>query len=257
MNFFIERVYYRIQSLYTRLVKVKIRERLGLADDFDYRVDLLRTMEPIRATLPACDVLIDIGANKGEFSQIFSSVLKSSLIVAVEPNEDLNADIKEKNSNCELVIVNKAVSDRETQMDFYFHTDTQMSSLFSANESMIRRDFLEDNAAQTTKRSIDVTTLDHIYQLHEAKLNSKTIFLKIDTQGNEMDVIRGGQEMLKNVSYCLLEYMFQSPYETQYSFEELISLMDRNKFKCLGPANVSHRTTGEIGAVLFLFRKVN
>jgi FkbM family methyltransferase len=249
-----EKLYYRVQCLFVFLQKKLISRKLNLLPAVDYRVDLLRTLQPIRGWVEYCDVFIDIGANKGEFAQIFSDIYQPEMVVCVEPNEELNEFILANNRKLP-VIINKAISDCETEMVFYFHPDSQMSSLFPGNDDLLKRDFGEDDPKGITRKKIPVTTLDILFSQYGEVFIHKTIFLKIDTQGNELDVLKGGKKALAMVRYCLLEYMFQSPYEKQYPFEEIIGCMAENGFACLGPVHVSYRSTGQTGAVLFLFSR--
>jgi len=255
MNIIEEKLYYRVQTLYVSLQKKMIRKKLKIAGDHLIRIDLLRTMQTIKGSIPACDAFIDIGANQGEFSRVFSDIYKPSVLICIEPNEGLNKDIRANNSELEPVIINKAVSDSESEMLFYFHSDSQMSSLFPSNKDLIKRDFGEDDADQTVERKVPVTTLDVIFKEHGERLKGKTIFLKIDTQGNELEVLKGGTTALGMINYCLLEYMFHTPYEKQYPFEAIMTIMSDHGFKFLGPMHSSYRVEGEIGAVLFLFGK--
>jgi len=257
MNIIWEKLYYRVQTMYLFLQKKMIRKNLGIGGDHPIRLDLLRTMQAVRGSVPACDVFVDIGANQGEFSQVFSDVYKPSLVVCVEPNEELNKDITANNRNgSRLEIINKAVSDSESEMLFYFHSDSQMSSLFPSNKEAIRRDFGEDDAEKTVARTVPVTTLDKIFAERQDGLKDKIVFLKIDTQGNELEVLKGGGKALEMIRYCQLEYMFHTPYEKQYPFEDIMTVMMQHRFKFLGPMHSSYRLKGEVGAVLLLFEKM-
>ena len=60
--------------------------------------------------------------------------------------------------------------------------------------------------------------------MEELKPNPKFI-LKIDTQGNELNVLRQGQKVLECTEMCLIEFMFFSPYKTNYTFDDLVTFM--------------------------------
>jgi FkbM family methyltransferase len=253
MNIIFEKMYYRTQSVFIYFQKKLLKKRLGLATNIDYRIELLKTLYPIKGCVEKSDILIDVGANEGKFSQIFSDIYHPSILMCIEPNEQLNSFILMNNEKYGPIIINKAISDKETEMDFYIHPDSQMSSLFSSNKVFLMRDFAQDDAELIMRKTIPVTTLDALFLQYYKDMMGKIIFLKIDTQGNELDVIKGGRNALKVISYCLLEYMFQTPYKKQYSFEDIVAIMSENGFICRGPMHQSSRTTGEVGAVLFLF----
>ena len=78
-------------------------------------------------------------------------------------------------------------------------------------------------------------------------------FLKIDTQGNELEVLMGGKNTLSKVQSIMVEFMFLSPYDTRYTFEELISYLSNTGFECRGPVSIAKRPNNQISAVDFLF----
>lgn len=252
-----ERLYYRLQSAFVFVEKRILVRKLGLLPSINYRYDLIKTLYPIRGRVAASSAFIDIGANAGEFSQIFAHIYHPELLICAEPNERLNEFIKENTKGYKVIILNKAVSNKECEMDFYVHSDlhSHMSSLFPSNADLMKRDFGLNDPDSIIKKKVQVTTLDLIVEQYNRELSNKTIFLKVDTQGNELEVLAGGSKALSFVHYCLLEYMFQSPYEKQYPFEEIILLMSSKGFACLGPVHTAYRSTGEVGAVLFLFGK--
>lgn len=254
MNIVWVKLFYRVQTLFVFLQKKMIAKKLGLLHS-DYRIDLLRTMQSIRGSVETADILIDIGANQGDFSKIFADIYHPSFIICIEPNSELNNDITANTKASKTVIVNKAISVQSGEMDFYFHSDTQMSSLFSSDSELIKKDFGEDDPEKTVIKKILVTTLDHVFEKYSVDIKGKSIFLKIDTQGNELEVIRSAANTMQHIQYCLLEYMFQTPYEKRYDFYELVFLMGEHGFSCLGPMHASFRSNGQVGAVLFLFEK--
>ena len=146
-----------------------IAKELGLPKK-NYRVDLLRTLKPVNGSVENAEILVDIGANEGEFSNIFIDTFRPSSVICVEPNSSLNSDISGNTNNSKTIIINAAVGDMEGQADFYFHSDTQMSSLFSSDPEHIKRDFREDDPARTVRQTVEITTLDKIYSTYSAIL---------------------------------------------------------------------------------------
>jgi FkbM family methyltransferase len=251
-----EKLYFRVQSIFVFLQKKKLANSLGLAKS-EYRIDLMKTLYSLYGSGCQSDLLIDIGANKGEFSEIFIDTFHPAKVICIEPNLELSSFIAMRVSGTDCAIIHKGISDHEAHMPFYFHPDSQMSSLFKSNAEILSIEFQEDNAEKIIEKLIPVTTLDLLFKEEIIKANDWKIFLKIDTQGNELDVLRGGAQALKSIAYILIEYMFHTPYLQKYSFVDLISVLSDSGFECHGPMHTSYRAAGQAGAVLLLFKRKN
>src|SRR5579862_1464884 len=83
--------------------------------------------------------------------------------------------------------------------------------------------------------------------LHDIELVPK-VLLKIDVQGYEDRVIRGGIAILRNVDYILTEVSFRLPYEGQTSFDDLYELLKQLGFSYAG--NVDQLLSAADGSVL-------
>lgn len=102
---------------------------------------------------------------------------------AVEPNPEnlafLNRNVK-LNSVTNIEVIEKAVAREKARMPFYCSTNG------GANGSLIPFSyFLQDQIL------VDVDTLDNLF-IGLDRLN----FLKVDTEGNELDVFLGAQQIL-------------------------------------------------------------
>ena len=55
--------------------------------------------------------------------------------------------------------------------------------------------------------------------------------LKIDTQGNELNVLKGSKKLLKNVKFIKLELMLYDYYEKSYSISDFELFLKKFNFK--------------------------
>jgi FkbM family methyltransferase len=88
-------------------------------------------------------------------------------------------------------------------------------------------------------RTVNVFTLDSIMQQHakesiKKKLNSQgnqRIGIKIDTEGYELEVIKGAKKTLKKTEFVLLEARHNHiSFHNQYKLSQLMKLMSDNGF---------------------------
>ena len=154
------------------------------------------------------DYLIDIGANRGNFTDHFFRSTKSNRALLVEPIPNLANSLRTKYSNNkEVIIIEKALSDEKRKSIFYVaNNDGQSSSLSDIGERhlMASPDTTIVNSFELESQTLDNITLNNNY---------KKIFLKIDVQGHELAVLKGATETLKKVIAIHIEISNQHLYD--------------------------------------------
>jgi len=142
----------------------------------------------IRQHVRAGQCAIDIGANVGKISQaLLDCVGPTGQVHAFEPNSELVA---------------KHLS-RIKVANFHIHRQAVSSGVGTATLFVDRRDdmavasslrVLDDlhEAGKVAPVSVDTTTLDSFVQQN----NLRPAFIKIDVEGHEIDVFRGGVQTL-------------------------------------------------------------
>ncbi|WP_170429257.1 FkbM family methyltransferase [Ruegeria arenilitoris] len=90
-------------------------------------------------------------------------------------------------------------------------------------------EFEESATAQMSKieeRQVPVKTLDEVASTYEGPFG-----LKIDTDGFEIEVIRGASELLKNCAFVLAEVSTRRRYQGGYKFSDFVSIMAGHGFE--------------------------
>ena len=80
------------------------------------------------------------------------------------------------------------------------------------------------------KFDIEIKTLDEIYKKVENAYLKYDYFLKLDTQGNDLSVLKGAKNFIKNsqpIIFCELIYV--PLYENQSYAHEIINYMMENQ----------------------------
>ncbi len=195
--------------------------------------------------------LLDVGANIGEYSFLFSRIIKCKKIVCVEPNITLNDQISGNLKGENHVILNNVVGNNLGKVTFQIHEDSQMSSVEDIDEEKMAKYLPSDNVGAIKKVEIESLTLKEL--LERGAMEGAPIFLKLDTQGNEMDILEGGKEVIGKIKYCMIEHVFNSMYTRETDFNDMFKFFSDNGFDCLCPTNYKKRFDHTIGAVNFLF----
>lgn len=154
---------------------------------------------------------IDVGAYKGDFSLLIKSIWPDSRGLMLEGNPALETHlikIAEHNDNLQYKIaLLSSVSEIET--NFYL-SDTASSILktHTGGESPV------------LLRSL---TLDRI--CNEREINKNIDLLKLDVQGYELEVLKGGTSVLQNTKYVLMEVSLLDIYVDSPLVRDIINYM--------------------------------
>ena len=166
--------------------------------------------------------VLDIGAYKGEWKDLFQKIFPESDILMIEANKD-KEDILKKKGNYIIALLG---SEDGKEVDYFKCTDDKIdtgNSVYLENTSMK----FNPEKRKTKKLS---SLLDP---------NDKFDLIKIDVQGSEIEVIEGGKSIIKNSNFLLVELSLQNYNEgapkllevinklNEYNFE-LIDIIDRN-----------------------------
>jgi len=169
-------------------------------------------------------VLFDVGANTGQTIGFMLDNFREPRIVAFEPSPATFAALNTRFGNKPNIrLENKALS-----------AERQTSILHVTRGSSVNDSLLEpvwDAGAQ--KVDIQVDTVDQYCQDHGIEVIDS---LKIDTQGNDLNVLRGATRMLagKKVRTLYVEVIFTSLYKGQPALTDFLSLLTSFEYQLLG-----------------------
>lgn len=143
-------------------------------------------------------LIIDVGANIGLHSIIWGKLMPGCKIYAFEPSPDtsevLERNIRRNFLSGNIVLIPKAVSDREGTATFYQCDDNAYSSLKDTKRKSII------NTVQ-----VPVTTVDRFIEEQGIKNIS---LIKIDVEGFEKEVVSGALDTMKKFKPDLFVEIF-------------------------------------------------
>lgn len=176
-------------------------------------------------------IIFDIGASVGEFSKKYS---KNSTIYAFEPNKlNLITLIDNCKNLKNYFIIDKAVSDIEGYMDFYESNYTNASSLLPFTENT--KIWLNPNPTLPILKTINTYKVDTIRLdkfIEKNNINQTIDFIKIDTQGHDLKVIKSLGDHIFRVREILAEVQTTNYelYKNQTKKSELVEYMKIHDF---------------------------
>jgi len=245
-------LYFRAKHYVLNYQKFQIKKAYGIDNKENFPIEIMETLETIISYVKKAKVLLDVGAHKGLFAKTAAHFLKLEKVICFEPNIKLNDTIKQNNKpSC--IIENIALSDNNEKTTFYLHQDDAMNSIVKSNNKILKDEFPWDNPNEMRETNVTTSTLDNYIQ--KKGLKNNTFILKLDTQGNELNILKHGLKTLALTEICIIEFMFLTPYRSNYEFVDLVSFMNDNKFECKGALNIARRPSKKVSAVDFIFVK--
>lgn len=135
--------------------------------------------------------ILDIGAHFGEFAQDIHNLYPESYILMIEGNEKCESKLEELPFDHCIALL----SDSNKEVEFYLNSNNFCctgSSYYKENS---------EHYKNFISQKVDTYTLDEIVDSTGKKFD----FIKLDTQGSELDILKGGSKTLGEAKYVLIE----------------------------------------------------
>lgn len=164
--------------------------------------------------------VIDIGANTGQFAAKILDILPDIDLYCFEPIVTCFKELQQNlGSNKKIRFFNIALGNENGEMTLHLNDYSPSSSLLVMNN-------LHKKAFTFTEKSIDEKI--YIRKLDDLKAEivlAKPLLIKIDVQGFEKEVIKGGLETIKQADIIIIETSFEELYKGQPLFDEIYTTL--------------------------------
>lgn len=210
-------------------------------------LDLKRHVPRPAHTLPTLlelygvETVFDIGANIGMSGQYFRNVGFAGKIVSCEPVSSFFNELERKSAaDLAWLCENVAVGEREGELEINVTGGGGGASSFLQMTPAVTEHAPE--LAIVSKERVKVTTLDALARKHYPA--GERLFLKLDVQGYERNVLEGGPETLARVVGLRVELSVLKCYEDEPLLCDMLPYLDGLGFKLCGvePAWADERT---------------
>lgn len=154
------------------------------------------------------------------------SVFPASHLYAFEPDEaicqKMNALVPKN-----MTYIPKALSKENGKATLYMTEDRSCYSLYEPNEEFCNLYWGMGGLRTADTAQIDTFTLDSLLESGEVAAPNA---IKIDVQGAELDIFRGGEKALESTLFVVTEAEFAPLYKDQPLFPDLFSYMKERGF---------------------------
>ena len=182
-----------------------------------YRNDETMRLEEVRDLGINPITILDIGAHTGQFYGWAKRVWSDSVIWMIEANHLHNRTLRDMTRGTNDNYLITALGDEEREVTFYTRSDKPHTE----GNSYYKEANYWDIPQLVQKSEVKLQKLDDLF-------TDDTIFevIKLDTQGSELDILRGGKNLCKKASVIILEVSYIEYNEGAPSSEEVIKFMD-------------------------------
>ncbi len=143
---------------------------------------------------------IDVGAHRGLMTLGYANHNPGLKIYALEPNLRVAASLMGRAPN--FFVIPMAVAEKNGSADFHINAYDQASSLLPLNEEAVRTWVGIENHIVESTVTVPTIRLDTFMDLMGIQ---KVDFLKVDTQGMDLAVVRSAGRKLRDITKITLE----------------------------------------------------
>jgi len=171
--------------------------------------------------------ILDVGAHVGEFASAARVAFPEAMIYSFEPSPRAFQRLQQRMRN------HHGWKGFPIALGDFSGQAMLKESAYSASSSLLPMSETHTREFPWTQQQgeipIPVQRLDDL----DLTIHPKAL-LKIDVQGYELQVLRGATRLLEQIDVCLIEVSFETLYQGESPFEEILSWMQAHGFRYRG-----------------------
>lgn len=205
-----------------------------------------------KISLNPIKIIFDVGAHHGRYSDLAKKNFKGAILYLFEPFDQSFQFLKKKYTTSTFVIENLAVSDYSGKSNFFSNELDETNSLLPAN---ITNSQIDELTKPREILEVEVTTLNQYCLNKEIK---KIDLLKIDTQGNSLNVLQGANDLLTNgkIGIIQCEVEFIQIYKDQSLFHHVAHYLETVGYELYSLYNLHYDINGRLSWGDAIFHKI-
>jgi FkbM family methyltransferase len=166
------------------------------------------------------DCVLDVGANCGQFARHLRAIGYHGKIISFEPVPDEFAKLRRSFSNDPAWSGQPIALGKETgTLQLKIPELTVLSSFLDIKESL-----------EVRTQEVEVRRLDELFPSLFPKSPAPKVFLKMDTQGYDLNVFRGAEGCINEIRGLVSEISVQPSYKDQPGYLDSLAVYERAGF---------------------------
>ena len=182
--------------------------------------------------------IVDVGV-RGGLDETWTPLLPHLRAYGFDADPEECVRLAREHGSAHLSFVPLALGAAPGVAELHVSADPACSSLYPPDGRVAERYPALNGIRTENRQSITVDTLD---RWAERERVVDVSYLKLDTQGSELDILRGATRTLRTVSALRVEVEFNPIYRGQPLFGDVDSFLREHGFVLWRLANLSHYT---------------
>ncbi|QEF99488.1 2-O-methyltransferase NoeI [Stieleria maiorica] len=195
-------------------VEIRLKRNVTAVREKEKREEVLRQWALLHRYQP--QTILDIGANEGQSAALFRQLFPGVAIYSFEPLADCHQQVAHfLESHGPGTAFHCALGESNRQTTIHRNEFTPSSSLLPMN-TLHKTEF--PKTTRSRPEQVDVKRLDDIAETQQW---ADPLVIKVDVQGFEEPVIRGGLDTFTRARAVVIELTSYPLYESQSTFERV------------------------------------
>jgi FkbM family methyltransferase len=178
-------------------------------------------------------LFFDVGSHRGLYTDLIIKNFNVKKAYMFEPQINIFKYIKKKyKKNKKIKIFNNAISNKEKMQNFFINKHDLTSSLTELNDKniylKIKSKLFGGDISKMILKTYKVKTIGLKNLIQKNKIK-KIDLLKIDTEGHELEVLKGLENKIKIIQIILIEFHKDNIY-IKYNSNNIHTYLLKNKF---------------------------
>lgn len=183
-------------------------------------------------------LVIDVGANRGQFSLLARHRWPTAEILAFEPHPTAADKLRRVMAHDRLTTIHQvALWDSESTVTLRLSNEDDSSSLLPIGDTYIHT---WPNTFEVGRADVAACRLDSFSRPELPR----PALLKIDVQGAELAVLRGAVSTLPQIDIVFIECSFAELYDGQALAGTIVSLLESHGLMLRGTYSAAYRSDG-------------
>lgn len=192
---------------------------------------------------------IDVGAYDGSFFEVIRNEATIGSSLLIEPQEVYYNRLHSRYAaDPSVKVIQSVLMSDSRPVSFHINKLSATSSVFAADEKLLGSEIdITGEAVQSQSK-----TLDQV-----AGAYAKIDLLKLDVQGAELEVLKGGTATLKRTRLAWIEVSFKPLYKNSPLFHDIQQYMESQGFVMINILPGFRGKSGELLQADCLFKKAD
>ncbi|MDH5188545.1 MAG: FkbM family methyltransferase [Rhodospirillaceae bacterium] len=192
--------------------------------DFSLETNLIKAINKFDI-----DLVLDVGANYGQFAERLRSSGYAGEVHSFEPIGFIFKELQAKSAaDAKWFTHNLAMGSTQGSQTINIMAGNDFSSFL--NPSDFGKAQYESSTRVQDRETVEVDTISNFLATNVPNYRERRIFLKMDTQGYDLEVFRGASDVLQSVKGMLSELSFIPIYDGMTNYLDTLKEFQASGF---------------------------